>query len=106
MSTLALAMCIPAIADAAAGNPDWQVFAGSATLTLFIGVMLMLTMRSTIRHLTLHQAFVLTTLCWIVTPTLHSFAVLLCGSGLELYRCILRSDVGRHNDRGHRHHRS
>ncbi len=69
MSTLAMAMCIPAIADATSGNPDWQVFAGSATLTLFIGVMLMLTMRSTIRHLTLHQAFVLTTLCWIVTPT-------------------------------------
>ena len=83
MSTLALAMCIPAIADAAAGNPDWQVFAGSATLTLFIGVMLMLTMRSTIRHLTLHQAFVLTTLCWIVTPTFTALPFSFADLGLS-----------------------
>ena len=68
MSTLALAMCIPAIVDASSGNSDWQVFAGSATLTLFIGVLLMLTMRSTIRQLGLRQAFVLTTLCWVITP--------------------------------------
>ena len=69
MSTIAVAMCIPAIADATSGNSDWQVFAGSAMLTLFIGVLLMLTMRSTIRHISLHQAFVLTTLCWVITPT-------------------------------------
>lgn len=69
MSTLALAMCIPAIVDVLSGNTDWKVFAGSATLTLFIGVMLMLTMRSKIGHLGLRQAFVLTTLCWIITPT-------------------------------------
>jgi trk system potassium uptake protein TrkH len=83
MSTLSVAMCIPAIADATSGNPDWQVFAGSATLTLFIGVMLMLTMRSTIRHLTMHQAFVLTTLCWIVTPTFTALPFSFADLGLS-----------------------
>ncbi len=83
MSTLSVAMCIPAIADASSGNPDWQVFAGSATLTLFIGVMLMLTMRSTIRHLTMHQAFVLTTLCWVVTPTFTALPFSFADLGLS-----------------------
>ena len=83
MSTLAVAMCIPAIADAASGNSDWQVFVGSAMLTLFIGVMLMLTMRSTIRHISLHQAFVLTTLCWVITPTFAALPFSFSNLGLS-----------------------
>ena len=37
LATLAVAMGIPALADAAVGHPDWQVFALSAALTLFVG---------------------------------------------------------------------
>src|SRR3546814_2772989 len=43
LSTTALAMLLPAVADAAVGNPHWQVFALSSGVTLSIGVMLMLT---------------------------------------------------------------
>ncbi|MCK5547088.1 MAG: potassium transporter TrkH, partial [Rhodospirillaceae bacterium] len=46
LATLAIAMCIPALVDAVAGNPDWQVFAVSAGLTLFVGVSLTLTSSS------------------------------------------------------------
>ena len=39
---LAAAMVVPAIADAASGDPDWLVFASSAAVTLFVGVALVL----------------------------------------------------------------
>ena len=68
MSTLALAMLIPAAVDAAVGNPDWQVFTASAAVTLFIGVSLILTNRARGRALSVRQAFVLTTVAWIVIP--------------------------------------
>ena len=66
MATLAAAMMIPAVVDAAVGNPDWQVFTASALVTLFIGVSLILTNRTRSRSLSLRQAFVLTTVAWIV----------------------------------------
>ncbi len=66
LSTLAVAMTLPAVADAAVANPDWQVFAASAALTLFFGIMLMLTNRAGKRSLNLRQAFILTALCWLV----------------------------------------
>jgi len=68
MSTLALAMCLPAVADASVQNPDWQVFALAAAFTLLIGVMLMLTARSPNRNLNQRQAFVLTSLSWTMIP--------------------------------------
>ena len=68
MLPLAVAMCIPAIADANAGNPDWQVFTIAAGFTLFVGVTFVLTARSSIRNISTRQAFVLTTLLWIVIP--------------------------------------
>ena len=68
MSTLALAMCLPAVADAAVYNPDWQVFALASAFTLLIGVMLMITARSPSRSLNQRQAFVLTTLSWTAIP--------------------------------------
>ena len=39
---MALAMFVPAAADLAVGNQEWQVFATGAALTLFIGVMLVM----------------------------------------------------------------
>ena len=68
MSTLAVAMCLPAIFDVAVGNPDWQVFALSAALTMFIGVMLVLMTRGNVRNISIRQAFVLTTVVWVVIP--------------------------------------
>ena len=66
MSMVAIAMGLPAIADLATGNPDWQVFAGSAAVSLFVGVSLMLATRSTSRaNLNLRQAFLLTTMSWV-----------------------------------------
>ena len=65
LTTLSAAMCAPLVADLVVGNPDWQVFAGAAGLTSFIGITMMLTTRSPPERMTVRQAFVLTTLSWL-----------------------------------------
>lgn len=66
LAMLAFGMCIPALVDAMLGNPDWQVFAVSAGLTLFVGVSLTLTSSGGNMSLNVRQAFVMTTLSWLV----------------------------------------
>ena len=66
LSILAVAMTIPAIADAAAGHKDWTVFLTAAAVTLFVGVSAILTTRTGLTALTLRQAFLMTTLAWFV----------------------------------------
>jgi len=66
LATLALGMGIPALVDAVQGNPDWQVFAVSAGLTMFVGVSLALISSRERISLNVRQAFVMTTLSWLV----------------------------------------
>lgn len=66
LALLAVGMCIPALVDASVGNPDWQVFAVSAGLTLFVGVSLTLTSSTGKVSLNVRQAFVMTTMSWLV----------------------------------------
>lgn len=66
LSTLAVAMLLPAMVDAAVGNPDWEVFTMSAGFTLFVGVTLILTTRTNATLLNVRQAFIMTTLAWVV----------------------------------------
>ena len=64
--TLSLAMALPAIADGVTANPDWRVFLAASIFTLFIGACLALANRSRDTRLTVRQAFVLTTVSWVV----------------------------------------
>jgi trk system potassium uptake protein TrkH len=66
ITILALAMIIPAIVDYSAGHADWQVFAASSGVALFIGVSMILTTRSGWFGFNLRQAFVMTNLAWLV----------------------------------------
>ncbi|MDH3241235.1 MAG: TrkH family potassium uptake protein [Alphaproteobacteria bacterium] len=66
LSTLALGMVVPAIADLIAGHSDWRVFAGAAGLNAFLGITMLLTMRAGQTTITTRQAFLLTTLSWLV----------------------------------------
>jgi len=65
LSTLAVFMCIPAIVDLFAGNPDWQVFTASAGVTLFVGIAMAMASNAGGAKLTVRQAFLMTTLAWI-----------------------------------------
>ncbi|MHA1108995.1 MAG: TrkH family potassium uptake protein [Alphaproteobacteria bacterium] len=59
-------MTVPAIVDAASGDPDWLVFAASAAVTLFVGVALVLTNRVRAVGGSIRQAFILVTVGWVV----------------------------------------
>ena len=65
LSTLGAAMLLPALSDAAAGTPDWTVFAASAGVTLFVGVGLTVSNWGRSRELTIKQAFLLVTVSWV-----------------------------------------
>ncbi len=82
LTTLAVAMSAPVIADLATDHADWQVFATACGLTLFVGGILILTNRSPMREISIRQAFILTTASWLV---LTAFAALpLAYSSLEM----------------------
>jgi len=66
LTTLAFAMLGPCAVDLIEGNADWEVFAGALVLTMFVGVILFLTNRAPVRRMSLRQAFLLTTLSWLV----------------------------------------
>ncbi|MFB0952543.1 MAG: TrkH family potassium uptake protein, partial [Rhodospirillales bacterium] len=65
LATLAVVMCVPAIADFAYGHPDWQVFAVSAAMTFFVGVTMALTSKTRDMKLTIRHAFMITTTSWM-----------------------------------------
>ncbi len=65
LATLALVMLVPMTVDIFAGNPDWEVFALSSGVTLFVGVAMALTSRTDALHLSIRQAFLMTTLSWV-----------------------------------------
>jgi trk system potassium uptake protein TrkH len=71
--TLSAAMLVPALVDVGYDNPDWQVFATSAAITLFAGLGLVLSCHGGQLRLNIRQAFVMTALSWL---TLTLFAAL------------------------------
>ncbi len=83
LTVLGLAMQVPVLVDLWHGNPDWQVFLASSALTLFFGGALWIANASRVQQeLTLHQAFVLITLTWLVTVIFAAIPLAL--GGLEL----------------------
>ncbi len=67
LAILGTTMMIPALVDLVAGQPDFIVYVGSAAVTVFVGLSLWLSGRSgAVEKLDLRQAFLLTTLSWVV----------------------------------------
>tara|TARA_B100001939_G_scaffold348229_1_gene374504 strand:- start:1912 stop:3360 length:1449 start_codon:yes stop_codon:yes gene_type:complete len=65
---LGVGMLFPALVDAAVGNPDWQVFAVTSGLVLFLGSLLFLSNSTKQKGLSIQQAFLLTVVTWIILP--------------------------------------
>lgn len=82
LATLSAAMLLPALVDLADNNSDWRSFFGAAMFTFFIGGLLVLmTYQDGSVQLGVKDAFLLTTLSWVV---LCAFAALpLIGVGLS-----------------------
>ena len=66
MLVLTVLMVPPILADLVVANPDWQVFAGSALLTGFIGAMMVLISRDAwSERVRLKEGFVITVASWL-----------------------------------------
>ncbi|CAA7613121.1 Trk system potassium uptake protein [Candidatus Terasakiella magnetica] len=66
LCVLAAAMLLPMAVDFRDVNPEWRVFAVSAGLTLFFGLLLMLGTRTGPRRRTIRQTYLAASLGWLV----------------------------------------
>lgn len=83
LSILAAAMLLPALVDIATGHPDWPVFLASAAVTMFVGGALTLTNKVGALTLNLRQAFLLTTLTWVVVAAFAALPFPFASLGLS-----------------------
>ena len=65
LTVLGMLMTVPAIVDLISGHRDWTVFAASAAVTVFLGVVLLLSTEAPKLQISRRQGFVLTTGIWI-----------------------------------------
>lgn len=92
---LALFMAPPMVADMARGNADWQVFLAAGGLTLFAGVTLVLMNRTPgFGELTGRQAFLLTTVVWVVVIVFAALPLAFCELGLSPADAIFEATSG------------
>lgn len=77
MVPLGISMLIPAAVDAVQDNPDQYVFLFSAAITLFFAFSFILANRDIREDLSLKQAFLLTTLSWLVLPAVGAIPLYL-----------------------------
>ena len=74
LAVLGTTMMIPAMVDLVAGRGDVLAYAAASVITVFVGLSLWLAGRSSeVQRLSLRQAFVLTTLSWVL---LSAFAAI------------------------------
>ncbi|HEX7007518.1 MAG TPA: TrkH family potassium uptake protein [Alphaproteobacteria bacterium] len=83
IATLGILMSLPSVVDAATGHPDWQAFALSALLTLFVGGGLALTNRMERYRMNLRQAFFMTALCWLMAAVFGALPLAFSRVGLS-----------------------
>jgi len=81
---LAVGMLPSLLLDLAAGHPDWQTFAASALVTLFVGVTMVLENRQARPgHLSARDAFLLTGMVWILTSLFAALPFAFSGLALS-----------------------
>ncbi len=83
LGTLSLGMMVPALVDFLHGNPDWLVFLTAGALTLFVGVLLILSNRSGQFRFSLRQAFLMTTASWVVLPAFAAMPFVLADTEMS-----------------------
>ncbi|MCF8475255.1 MAG: potassium transporter TrkH [Emcibacter sp.] len=62
---LGIGMFIPAIVDAAVGNPDWKIFVVCASFVVFTGGMFFLSNKGNYTELSIKQGFIITVSAWL-----------------------------------------
>lgn len=72
-------MLLPALADLAANNDDWIIFASASIFTMLFGSTLFMATREAPRRLSTRQAILMTVLSWLFLTTFGAFPILLSG---------------------------
>lgn len=83
LTTLAMAMLLPAAVDGLARHDDWLAFVAGAAITLFVGLATMLASRTGSIRLSTRQTFLVTALAWIVVPAAAALPFLLSDLALS-----------------------
>jgi trk system potassium uptake protein TrkH len=84
LAGLAGLMLLPALVDFAHDNPDWQTFLVSAAVTLFVAGGVLLANRSTVTgQLSVRQAFLLTTLSWVIAAAFAALPLVFSGQKIS-----------------------
>lgn len=90
---IAAMLCLPALADLAYHNRDWETFLLSALAAMFLGTLMAVTTRSaTGLQINLRQAFLVTTLGWVMVALIA--AVPFLGLGMSLTDAVFESMSG------------
>jgi len=87
-------MVIPAVVDASLANPDWAAFAASAAFTLFVGTAMVITSQNRTPTFSVRQAFLLTTLSWIVLPGFASLPLMISNLQMDFTNAFFESMSG------------
>lgn len=83
LCVIATTMVLPAIVDLADGHPGWKVFLTSATLTFFIGgLMLFAALDDSTPTLGVKEGFVLTTMTWVLVAAFSAIPFVGMGLGV------------------------
>lgn len=87
-------MLIPLVVDAWHGDPNWRVFALSATLLALAGWMTVIATRREEESLALEQAFLLTATIWVVLPVAGALPFILGAPNASATDAIFESMSG------------
>ncbi len=95
MLVLTLFMFPPLVSDLVARNDDWSVFAASAFVTGFLGLMLVLVSRGGWSdHVSLKEGFVLTVLSWIALCLMASIPFMFLGRDASVANALFEAVSG------------
>lgn len=94
LTVLGAGMVIPALADALAGDANWDAFVGAAAITLSVSGGMFLATRSTIERFTIRQTFLLTTLAWVVLAGFGAIPFMISRLNLDLADAVFESMSG------------
>jgi trk system potassium uptake protein TrkH len=88
---LGITMLVPAVADLAAGNPDWRVFIESALVVTGVGALLVLSCLRPWQALTRRECFMLVVVSWLAMSFAGALPLMLTAHGLSLTDAFFES---------------
>ena len=89
-----IAMIIPLLIDLLYGNTDWNIFFFCGVITFFIGLVFYFSFKEKNKKINIRQAFLLTTLSWILIALFASLPFIYSTSNLDYTDAFFESISG------------